>query len=119
MDQQYFWQESRLTINTSHNFWTNGKSSIALRGDFVSKCLWTPEMILTFAQDIDIYNPTPTDLTGSPKKYSLDKDGNIHAWLRNAEIKVSCTLDFGSYPFDKQVSNVIQKLLSKNKSKIL
>ena len=91
-------------MNTSSPFWETGKSSLALKGDFVEECLWLPELVITNAQDVDVYNPTPTELTGSPIKYSLDKNGNIHAWLRNAEIKISCTLDFDSYPFDKQVS---------------
>ena len=103
MDQQYFWEESRITVNTSHPFWIDGKSSLALRGDFVEECLWVPGLVHASAQHIGVFNPTPTELTGSPKKYSLDKKGNIHVWMRNVEVKIACTLDFGSYPFDKQV----------------
>ena len=103
LDQQYFWEEPRIIVNQSNPFWTESTSSLTLRGDFVKTCLWIPDLVFTNAHSINVFNPSPAELSGPAKKYSIDKDGNIHAWMRNTEVKVSCSLDFGSYPFDKQV----------------
>ena len=66
-------------------------------------CLWTPDLVFTNTHHIEVFNPSPVELSGSPNKYSLDNNGNVHVWMRNAEVKVSCSLDFEKYPFDKQV----------------
>ena len=103
LDHQYFWREPRITVNQSHPFWEASRSSLALNGDFVEKCLWTPDMIFTNTHSIETFNPTPTEHNGPSNKYSLDRNGNVHVWMRDAAIKVSCTLDLKNYPFDKQV----------------
>ena len=111
LDHHYSWKEPRITINQGHAFWSNGNDdndiTLKLSGKYVEQCLWTPDLVFINTRHVDVFNPTPTKVDGSPNRYSLDQDGNVYVWMRDAEVTVSCTLNFAKYPFDKQVGFLI------------
>ena len=115
LDHHYSWKEPRLTINQSHSFWSNGNNknhiNLKLNGKYVEQCLWTPDLVFINTRHVDVFNPTPTKVDGSPNRYSLDDEGNVYVWMRDAEVTVSCTLNFAKYPFDKQ-AGVVSCLIS-------
>ena len=106
LDHHYSWKEPRITINQSHAFWSNSNDdnniTLKLSGKYVEQCLWTPDLVFINTRHVDVFNPTPTKVDGSPNRYSLDQEGNVYVWMRDAEVTVSCTLNFAKYPFDKQ-----------------
>ena len=110
LDHHYFWKEPRITINQSHSFWSNGNNdndiTLKLSGGYVEQCLWTPDLVFLNMRHVDVFNPTPTKVAGSPNRYSLDQHGNVYVWMRDAEVTVSCTLNFAKYPFDKQAGSL-------------
>ena len=110
LDHHYFWKEPRITINQSHSFWSNGNNdndiTLKLSGGYVEQCLWTPDLVFLNMRHVDVFNPTPTKVAGSPNRYSLDQHGNVYVWMRDAELTVSCTLNFAKYPFDKQAGSL-------------
>ena len=111
LDHHYSWKEPRITINQGHAFWSNGNYdndiTLKLSGKYVEQCLWTPDLVFINTRHVDVFNPTPTKVDGSPNRYTLDQEGNVYVWMRDAEVTVSCTLNFAKYPFDKQVSFLI------------
>ena len=111
LDHHYSWKEPRITINQGHAFWSNGNDdnniTLKLSGTYVEQCLWTPDLVFINTRHVDVFNPTPTKVDGSPNRYSLDQEGNVYVWMRDAEVTVSCTLNFAKYPFDKQVGFLI------------
>ena len=90
-------------MNLTHPFWKDGKSSLKLSGYFIENCLWTPDLTFASVHEIKASNPTPTKVKGSPYHYSLDQNGKVYVWMQNVDVTASCSLDFGKFPFDKQV----------------
>ena len=108
LDQQYEWADARIVINQNHSYWKSGKDSIKLEGEFVEKCLWTPHLHYINVHHIDVFQPTPTSVLGSPIEYYLEKTGTVCVFMRNVKLTVSCGLDFDKYPFERQVSISIE-----------
>ena len=115
LDHHYSWKEPRITINQGHAFWSNGNDdnniTLKLSGKYVEQCLWTPDLVFINTRHVDVFNPTPTKVDGSPNRYSLDQEGNVYVWMRDAEVTVSCTLNFAKYPFDNQAGFLSRLIL--------
>ena len=103
LEQLLMWKEPRIVMNESDPFWAIKKSSMALQGKFVEDCLWTPKLYFTGVDKITSYNPTPTNIAGSPLFYYLYYAGDLVSWLGVSKLTMSCGMEFSWYPFDLQV----------------
>ena len=103
--QVYFWEDSRIHIDDNHTFWNAHVDHLALDGEFVERCLWTPGLQFKDLNELSIVRPTPASSNRPPLKVVLGSTGIIQIILRNVQLTVSCYMDFDSYPFDQQVLN--------------
>ena len=103
VEETLFWNEPRITINTSHPYWETKNLMMKLKGKFVEDCLWVPSIYYTGVDETHSFNPTPTKNKGSPFKYYLNNTGELVAWMLVSKLGLSCSMDFTWYPFDIQV----------------
>ena len=50
VEETLFWNEPRITINTSHPYWETKNPMMKLKGKFVEDCLWVPSIYYTNAK---------------------------------------------------------------------
>ena len=106
LEQILKWIEPRIAMTGSDPFWAMKTSTMALQGKFVEDCLWTPKLYYSGVDKITSYNPTATQITGTPLFYYLYYTGELISWLGVSKLTMSCGMDFSWYPFDLQVMNI-------------
>ena len=105
--QMYFWNDSRIIINSAHGNWKeiDGRHQkfIQLNSHFVKECLWVPKLQFLGANKLSTWNTSPTDVTGSEMEIFLRRDSSIMICTFNMKLTLKCNMKFDSFPFDRQV----------------
>ena len=101
----YSWKEPGIIVNRSHSYWGGGSNAkIKLPGDFVSRCLWNPQLTYIGAHKVSFWKPSATGENASPLSYQLNSYGVINVITENMEVVTTCGMNFENYPFDTQVT---------------
>ena len=105
MFHYYHWNDSRIIVNSSHNYWDpddNGYK-LAMSGEFVAKCLWIPKLSFTNIAGLSSWHSTPTESAGPPMDFYLSRKGQMEVVKDRFHVTIACPMDFSKYPFDAQV----------------
>ena len=112
----YSWKEPGIIVNSSHSHWGGGNNAkIKLPGDFVSRCLWNPQLTYLGVHEVSFWRPSAVGASSSPLSYQLNSHGVINVITDNMEVSTTCGMNFENYPFDTQV--IIQLSFTKCKIK--